>query len=94
MGIQDRDYYWEGRSIDGARSPSSSDQTGGRSVPPPGMVYSSGKSDDVPNRNFIWTFLTRPWVTPFFLGIAVGKSWGSLKELGQLIYDKSIGTLF
>lgn len=90
MGIQDRDYYWEKRDIDGARASSSVDQAGGRSGLPPSMVYSGSSTDDVPSRNFVWAFLTHPWVAPFFLGIAVGKSWGSLKELGQLIY----GALF
>lgn len=89
MGIQDRDYYWKDR-YQGESTAASADNSGH----PPGNVNSDFGRDEVPRRNVIWAFLCRPWVAPFIWGTVVGRSWESLKLLGQAVFDRFIGVLF
>lgn len=79
MGIQDRDYYWKDRDIGGERFPKSVNLPVDKVVPKGGVI---------------WGFLSRPWVAPFIFGTVVGRSWESLKQLGQLVYERFLGSLF
>lgn len=76
MGIQDRDYYWKDREQrDGRKNPDTS-------------ISGFSPSAERPGRSFLWRFLSLPWLIPFFLGIALGRSWDSLGRLFQALYER------